>query len=81
MQSKIRIEYDFDTKEPVLRFTQKFESDDLRDTMLKAFIEKATNTNSTLYFTFPEFSDRRDNSVVDLRCEINPLPPLIEEME
>lgn len=71
MQSKIRIEYDFDTKEPVLRITHAPESDDLRDTMLKAFIQKASWENSRLYVTFPEYSGRLDNSVVEIRCEQN----------
>lgn len=65
MQSKIRIEFDFATSQPVLRFTLASESDDLRDQMLKAFIEKATIEKSTMYFTFPA----GDNNILDLRCE------------
>jgi len=72
MQSKIRIEFDFDTNQPVLRITHAKESDDLRDTMLKAFIEKASFENSTMYVTYPQYSDiPTDNSIVEIRCEVN----------
>lgn len=71
MQSKIRIEFDFETSQPVLRITHAKESDDLRDTMLKAFIEKASFESSTMYVTYPQYSDvPPDNSIVEIRCEI-----------
>lgn len=69
MQSKIRIEFDFDINQPVLRITLAKDSDDLRDTMLKSFIQKATLGDSMLYFQYP--GNNTDNSVLDLRCELN----------
>lgn len=71
MQSKIRIEFDFDTNQPVLRITHAKDSDDLRDTMLKSFLEKASFKNSTMYITYPEYHGRADNSIVEIRCEVN----------
>ena len=50
MKSKIRIEFDFDTKEPVLQITTDCESDDLRDKMLKSFLEAASH--GTLDLTY-----------------------------
>lgn len=73
MQSKIRIEFDFETNQPVLRITHAKDSDDLRDTMLKAFIQKSSFENSTMYVTYPQYSDiPPDNSIVEIRCELNP---------
>lgn len=72
MKSTLRIEYDFDTKQPVLRIVQDKNSDDLRDSMLKAFIEEASFENSRLYVTYPEYHGRIDNHVVEIRCERNP---------
>lgn len=69
MQSKIRIEYDFETKQPVLRITQSENSDDLRDQMLKAFIQKAGWENSKVYLHYPEYTGRSDNNIIEFRCE------------
>lgn len=72
MKSTIRIEYDFDTKQPVLRIVQDKTSDDLRDQMLKSFIQEASFENSRLYVTYPEYLGRKDNHIVEIRCERNP---------
>lgn len=72
MNSKIRIEFDFETNQPVLRINQGVPSDDLRDSMLKAFVEKASHPNSVLYLTYPEYKGRTDNGLVEIRCEIGP---------
>lgn len=68
MQSKIRIEYDFETKQPVLRITRVKDSDDLRDQMLEAFIDKGKG-KSNLYFTWPQYSGGDDGTILELRCE------------
>ncbi len=75
MQSKIRIEYDFDTKQPVLRIHQAEDSDDLRDQMLKSFLQKAGWENSRLYITYPEYTGRNNNNVIEIRCEEFPPTP------
>lgn len=71
MKSTIRIEYDFDTKQPVLRIVHDKQSDDLRDTMLKAFIEEASFQNSTMFITYPEYTGRMNNHIIEIRCERN----------
>lgn len=55
MKSKIRVEFDFDNKEPYLQLYIEDTTDDqpdMRDQMLKAFIEMAGDKG--LKITYPE---------------------------
>lgn len=67
MKSTIRIEFDFNTNQPVLRIKSDFESDDLRDQMLKNFLEKSQLEGAVMYISYPYV----DNSITDIRCETN----------
>jgi len=64
MDSKIRVEYDFDTKEPYLQITLG-QSEDLRDQMLKHFVQSISLGSSYLGVIYPP--NNKDNSVVQIR--------------
>ena len=68
MKSKIRVEFDFDAKEPFIQLYLDDTNDpgtqsDMRDQMLKNFIEKTTHTGLVVYY--PE--DNHDNKSPELR--------------
>jgi hypothetical protein len=66
MKSKIRVEYDFDKKEPYIQFYLEKEAEcepDMRDSMLKAFVQSASN--NPIIVTYPP--SNQDNSVPQLR--------------
>jgi hypothetical protein len=54
MKSKIRVEFDFDKKEPYLQLyleeDNQSEIPDLRDSMLKAFVQTASNSGITIKY-------------------------------
>lgn len=71
MKSSVRIEFDFETNQPVLRIRAEENSDDMRDKMLKAFIEKASSNSSRLYIIYPDLYPIKGCSIIDIRCEEN----------
>lgn len=56
MKSTIKIEFDFDKKEPYIHVVLKH-SDDLRDQMLKSFLEKFSQGNNLMRVHFGEYSE------------------------
>ena len=82
MKSKIRVEYDFDKKEPYLQFyvvdtnTPGTELD-MRDTMLKHLVQTASGDGGYMYATYPE--NNQDNSVMQVRVGKNPPHEEIEK--
>lgn len=67
MQSKIRIEFDFETKEPILEIALDKNSSDLRDKMLHNFAQKASCGGSRLYMTY-RYINNDTASIVQIRC-------------
>lgn len=69
MKSKIRVEYDFENKEPYIQmYVDGFngnETEDLRDSMLKAFIEQANSNGVDLVYP----KNNTDNSVIQFRIK------------
>ena len=70
MKSKIRVEYDFDKKEPYLQFyivdtNEPGTELDMRDSMLKAFIQDASNKDFHLNVEYP--STNVDNCCPQIR--------------
>lgn len=68
MKSKIRVEYDFDKKEPYIQFYLEKETEeapDLRDEMLKALIQEASY--NPIWVQYPPHNT--DNSVPQIRVQ------------
>jgi hypothetical protein len=68
MESKIRVEFDFDTNEPIIEITKSSNKDDMRDQMLSAFIEKANANDKGIILSYPSFNP--DNRKVQLRVAV-----------
>lgn len=68
MKSKIRVEYDFDKKEPYIQFYLEKDVEgepDLRDGMLKSLIESASH--NPIWIWYPPHNG--DNSVPQIRLQ------------
>lgn len=68
MKSKIRVEYDFDKKEPYIQFYLEKDSEgepDLRDGMLKSLIQSASF--NPIWIWYPPHNS--DNSVPQIRLQ------------
>lgn len=75
MESKIRVEHDFGTGQTWIQFYVSTISRDntqpeLRDLALKTFIEKASDSGSELYLTYPP--NNSDNSVAQIMVRPKP---------
>ncbi len=81
MKSKIRVEYDFDKREPYLQLyieSSWHGESDMRDQMLKSFIEEANYKG--VYIMYPE--NNQDNSVPQIRIGDGKfLTPIVEQPE
>jgi len=78
MEGKLKIQYDFDLKEPFIEIklckpSQRANQDediDLRDSFLKHFVQEVTTMNRPLFMVYP--SGNTDNSVVKIMLGSDP---------
>ena len=61
MKSQIRVDFDFDTNQPVIRLKLDRESEELADKTLRHFIEMASGSDAIISLSFKD-----DPSVCEL---------------
>lgn len=67
MNSKIRVELDFDTKEPYLQIFHEMTNGDLADKTLKHFIELASDRGMKVWYNYA------DNGTPQIRLSEEPI--------
>lgn len=72
MKSSIRIEFDFEKKEPVLQIKLDKSSDDLRDQMLSAFVEQINYSDKTIYGYYVPENDGANLHYYNITISENP---------